>query len=101
MEGHVILGKLDLQGQPPLNETLPKDKSETQARDTFPGERTVRAEVQHQAPCWGARLGGSNGGRWPWQGMGKEKLGGGVESGQAHVCTGRRTLSEGGPLRRA
>lgn len=31
MEGHVILGKLDLQGQPPLNETLPKDKSETQA----------------------------------------------------------------------
>lgn len=65
MEGHGTLGRLDLQGQPPLNETLPKDKSETQAdgdevkRDTFPGERTVRADVQYRAPCWGARLWGA------------------------------------------
>lgn len=28
-------------------------------RDTFPGEGTVTADVQYQAPCWGARLCGA------------------------------------------
>ena len=109
-----------LQGQPGLNETLPKDKNKTKADKHEEGfffflsqKRPLsqgnncdccgNSDLHYKTPCWGARLHGAIGGepgslkQWQRMGSGREweREVGRQCRDRAYTCVlGTQTLSE-------